>query len=382
MLLPVNAQRIADTFTTLCEIDSPSRHESQVAAYLTTLCRDELKADAIYEDDSASRTGSDCGNLIFRFDGDPARSPLFFNCHMDTVSPCEGVKVRFDGTVFISSGDTILGADDKAGITMMIEMMRVLQETNTPHAPIELIFTTCEEIGLLGAKNLDYSKIKAKMGLALDSAGVDVVVIGAPAANRFTVQIQGLAAHAGLHPEQGINAIQLASEAIAGLTLGRLDEESTANIGLISGGTATNIIPDQVLIHGEVRSHCENKLKQFTDNIESHFKQKVTAWREKNPQTASPQPSFIWNISKEYPSVRLTADEPLLSLLNSAATALDRPLSQLISGGGSDANIFNGHGLKTAILGIGMTKVHTTEENISLNDLIRTTELIISAATS
>lgn len=216
-----------------------------------------LQPTAIFEDNSAAHTGSDCGNLIFRFAGEADRTPLFFNCHMDTVSPCIGVQVRFDGTSFTSRGDTILGADDKAGIAMLVEMMRILQETKTPHAPIELIFTTCEEIGLLGAKHLDYSKVEARMGFALDSAGVDLAVIGAPAANRFTVKIQGVAAHAGLHPEQGVNGIQLASQAISGLDLGRLDDESTANIGLISGGTATNIIPDQVLIHGEVRSHCE-----------------------------------------------------------------------------------------------------------------------------
>ena len=381
MLLPVNAQRLADTFTTLCEIDSPSRQEGQVAAYLTTLCRDELKADAVYEDDSAARTGSDCGNLIFRFDGEPGRTPLFFNCHMDTVSPCEGVKVHFDGTVFSSRGETILGADDKAGIAMMIEMIRVLKETATPHAPIELIFTTCEEIGLLGAKNLDYGKINAKMGMALDSAGIDVVVVGAPAANRFTIQIQGVAAHAGLHPEQGISAIQLASEAISKLKLGRLDEESTANIGLISGGTATNIIPELITIKGEVRSHDEAKLQQYTDNIETHFQDTVAAWGQLASQATTP-PTMHWEISKEYPTVKLAEDEPLLTLLNRAAAALNRPIAQLVSGGGSDANIFNGHGLKTAILGIGMTKVHTTDETIAINDMIRTTELIISASTS
>lgn len=381
MLLPVNAQRLADTFTALCEIDSPSRQEGQVAAYLTTLCRDELKPAAVYEDDSATRTGSDCGNLIFRFDGDPERAPLFFNCHMDTVSPCQGIKVRFDGSSFTSRGDTILGADDKAGIAMLIEMMRILQETETPHAPIELIFTTCEEIGLLGAKNLDYSKIRAKMGFALDSAGVDLVVIGAPAANRFTVKVQGVAAHAGLHPEQGVNGIQLASQAISGLALGRLDEESTANIGLISGGTATNIIPDLVVVHGEVRSHCENKLQVFTDNIESHFRKSVAAWFADHPTAPTPPP-LQWDVSKEYPVVKLESGQPLLTLLSKAATTLDRPLSQLVSGGGSDANIFNGNGLTTAILGIGMTKVHTTEETISINDMIRTTELIGSVATT
>ena len=381
MLLPVNAERLADTFTTLCEIDSPSRQEGQVAAYITALFRDELQPSAIYEDDSAIKTGSDCGNLIIRFNGDQQRTPIFFNCHMDTVSPCKGVKVRFDGISFTSHGDTILGADDKAGIAMMIEMIRVLQETNTPHAPIELIFTTCEEIGLLGAKNLDYGKIQAKMGVALDSAGVNVVVIGAPAANRFTIKINGIAAHAGLHPEQGVSAIQLASQAIAGLKLGRLDEESTANIGLICGGTATNIIPENITINGEVRSHCEKKLQTLTDNIQHHFEESISSWCTLNSQNPTPPPP-TWAVSKEYPAIRLNNEEPLLTLLKKASTTLDRPLKQLISGGGSDANIFNGHGLKTAILGIGMNKVHTTDENISINDMIQTSELIISMATS
>ncbi len=381
MLPQVNAKRLAETFTTLCEIYSPSRKEGEVAAHLTALFRDELHPTAIYEDDSAARTGSDCGNLIFSFAGDPQRTPLFFNCHMDTVTPCDNVKVRFDGASFTSAGDTILGADDKAGIAMLIEMMRVLRETSTPHAPLELIFTTCEEIGLLGAKNLDYGKIKAAMGLALDSAGVDVVVVGAPAANRFTLTIRGVAAHAGLHPEQGVSAIQLASQAIAGLDLGRLDDESTANIGLISGGTATNIIPEQVLLHGEVRSHCDDKLQQYTDRIEWRFRETIDSWRDNNPG-APALPPMDWKVCKEYPSVKFDQNEPLLALLNRAATALDRPITHRISGGGSDANIFNGHGLKTAILGIGMAKVHTTDESIAINDMIRTTELIISIATS
>ncbi len=381
MQLIVNAQRLADTFTTLCEIDSPSRQEGELAAYLTTLFRDELHPETIFEDDSAARTGSDCGNLICRFNGDPARQPIFFNCHMDTVSPCQGVRVRFDGLSFTSHGETILGADDKAGIAMLIEMIRVLKETNTPHAPLELIFTTCEEIGLLGAKNLDYSKIKAEMGLALDSAGVDVVVVGAPAANRFTVKIQGVAAHAGLHPEQGVSAIKIASQAISGLKLGRLDAESTANIGLISGGTATNIIPEQTIIHGEVRSHCENKLQQFTDNIEWRFRETIESWRDNNPEGPL-LPPLEWKVAKEYPAVKLKNDDPLLNLLSKAAFNLERPLTQLVSGGGSDANIFNGQGLRTAILGIGMTKVHTTDESITINDMIRTTELIISVATN
>jgi len=380
MLPPVNAQRLADTFVSLCEIDSPSRREGAIAAHLTTLLRDELQPEAIYEDDSAAHTGSDCGNLIARFAGDPAHPPLFFCCHLDTVSPCKGVQVRFDGTAFSSAGDTILGADDKAGIAMLIEMMRVLRETGANHCPIELVFTTCEEIGLLGAKHLDYQKIQARMGLALDSAGVDLVVVGAPAANRFQVEFRGVAAHAGLHPEQGVSAIQLAAQAMADLQLGRLDEESTANLGLISGGTATNIIPDQVVIHGEVRSHSEEKLARHTEAIRRRFQETVDGWQDPTGLAAG-RPAFFWRVDQEYPAMSLPPSTPLITRLSAAASRLDRPLRHTVSGGGSDANIMNGYGLTTAILGIGMTKVHTIDESITLNDLIRTTELLLSSVT-
>lgn len=371
----MNRERLAATFVQLCEIDSPSRREGRVAAFLKDLCARELGAEQVLEDDSAAKTGAECGNLIARFAGSPGAPSLFFNCHMDTVQPGVGVKVQRQGDTFISAGNTVLGGDDKAGIAALIETVRTLKENQAPHAPFELIFTTCEEIGLLGAKHLDFSLVRSRLGYALDSSGIDLAIIGAPAANRFTAEIHGLAAHAGLHPEKGISAIQLAARAMAQLPLGRLDDESTANIGVISGGTATNIIPAQVRLDGEVRSHDGAKLAQYTAQTEAAFRAAVEDWQDPSGQ-ASGRPRLTFTVEPQYPAMRITEDQAVWQRLATAAKRLNRPLEYIVAGGGSDANIFNSHGLATMILGIGMTDVHTTEESVTLDALARTAELI------
>jgi len=377
----MNRERLAATFVQLCETDSPSRSEGQVANLLKGLCAKELGAESVIEDNSAASTGSECGNLIVRFAGSLDAPALFFNCHMDTVQPGVGIKVRREGNTFTSSGNTVLGGDDKAGIAALIEMIRTLKENKTPHAPFELIFTTCEEIGLLGAKHLDFSLVHSRMGYALDSSGIDLAIIGAPAANRFTAEIHGLAAHAGLHPGKGISAIQLAAQAMAQLQLGRLDAESTANIGLIQGGTATNIIPEQVRIDGEVRSHDAAKLAHYTAMVEAAFRAAVAGWQDQTGQ-APGRPSLDFTVEAQYPALRITEAQPVWQRLAHAARTLGRPLDYIVAGGGSDANIFNAHGLATMILGIGMTDVHTTGESVTLEAMARTAELTISTITA
>lgn len=377
----IDAERLAETFITLCEIDSPSKKEGRVAAYLKKIFSEDFSDAEILEDDSASQTGSDTNNLIIRFPGSTDIEPIFFNCHMDTVEPSVGVRVKRENDIFYSAGNTILGGDDKAGIAILIEAMRSIQQSKTPHGPVEFVFTTCEEVGLLGAKHLDYSLLKAKMGYALDSTGTDMVIIGAPAANHLHIEIKGLAAHAGLHPEQGINSIQLASQAIAKLSLGRLDQESTANIGLISGGNATNIVPEITKIEGEVRSHSSEKLAMYTKKIENTFDEVIKNWSKAN-NTIESWPKLTFKSVEEYPALKLNTDDSVIKRIDDAAKRLHRQLEHVVAGGGSDANIFNGNGTKTAIIGIGMTNVHTTDEQISLNDMIYTTELTISSLTT
>jgi tripeptide aminopeptidase len=374
--MTINRERLASVFTTLCEIDSPSKQEGRVAVYLKALFT-EMGAE-VFEDDSASRTGSDCGNLFIRFpESGLAKEPVFFNCHMDTVLPAIGVKVKREGEVFSSAGDTVLGSDDKAGIAALIEVMRTLQEKNIPHGPVEYIFTTCEEVGLLGVKALDPSLIKAKIGYALDSSGINRVVIGAPAANRITAEVKGLASHAGLSPEKGISAIQLAARAIARLKLGRLDPESTANIGVIEGGTASNIIPESALVQGEVRSHNVKLLQEHTAHIRSTFEEEIATWSDPEGVVEG-RPSLDFTAVDDFPILKLDRDSAVIKRVEAAAALIDRELHYVVAGGGSDANIFNGYGLQCAILSTGMEKVHSTRETIKLSDMALTADLIMA----
>lgn len=373
----IDKERLAETFTHLCEIDSPSREERNVSDYLTEILT-HLGAESIVEDSSSTKTGANCGNLIIRFPGTVDKDTIFFACHMDTVEPGRGVEVLRKNDIFTSKGDTVLGGDDKSGITAVIELLQVLSNNDIPHGPLEFIFTTCEEIGLLGAKHLDHSLVQAKYGYALDSSGIDKVVIGAPAANRLTIKVHGIAAHAGLNPEQGVSAFCMAARAIADLRLGRLDEQSTANFGLIRGGVATNIIPDLITIEGEVRSHSSEKLKAYTQEIKTTFHNVVQEW---SATLNNKKPSVEINIEKEYPAMQLGDNEPVLTRVQQAGDALQRDIDFQVAGGGSDANIFNSYGLKTAIIATGMTNVHTTDESLDLKDLVSLTELLLAIVT-
>ncbi len=375
----INFDRLAATFISLCEIDSPSRGEKVHAEHLANIFAG-LGADEIFTDDSAAETGSDTGNLVVRFSSPGLDlDPVFFNCHLDVITPCHGVKVNFSNGVFSSRGDTVLGGDDKGGIAILIEALQTLRDNGRLFGPVEFIFTTCEEIGLLGAKAFNPALLTAKMGYALDSTGVDVAITAAPAAQEFQATIFGLAAHAGLHPEQGINALRLAGLALARLKLGRLDPESTANIGLVSGGTAVNIVPDKISLRGEVRSHSLNKLNQHLSDILDIFNDVVVACPP--PAKSAQKPSLEFQVWGQYPRMFLSDDARVLRRIRRAADCLDRNISFVKAGGGSDANIFNNIDLETAILGIGMTDVHSTHETIAIQDMARTAELIVSMLT-
>lgn len=399
MNIPIQAERLAATFIQLCEIDSPSRQERKVADFLVKTF-EELRATGIVEDRSRAQTGSDCGNLVVTFAGKgkgASQPAILFACHMDTVEPGCGVEVRRNGDLFTSRGDTVLGGDDKSGIAAVIELVRILRENDLDHVPLELLFTTCEETGLLGAKALDRSLLSAGFGYALDSTGIDRVIVGAPAANKLTIQVHGIAAHAGLHPEQGVSALCLTATAITNLRLGRLDEESTANFGIIHGGVATNIIPDHITIEGEVRSHSPARLTEHTEEIKRTFQQVVECWPLPpsmapaafghpcpSPLPPCPEPETLpaveIQVHPEYPAMRLALDAPVIARVREAGRRLGRELAFQVAGGGSDANIFTSFGLPTAIIATGMNKVHTTDECLDLKDLIHLTELLVAIA--
>lgn len=367
--------RLVQEFINLVRIDSPSGNESAIAEYLKEVFAG-LGAQ-IVEDEAGRHAGSTANNLIVRVPG--ARTdlpPLMFNAHLDTVEPGTGINVIEKDGILKSDGRTILGADDKSGIAILIEVLRVLVENAQSFPPIELVFTICEETGLWGAKNLDYSLLASRIGYALDTSSVTKIISGAPEANTISIRVHGLAAHAGLEPERGINAIQLAGEALARMQLGRIDHETTANIGLISGGTARNIVPDQVFLKGEVRSHNKEKLNKQTTQIRECLNRTISDYKAAR-DIKGDLPSWAMDVELDYPLMRIPDENPAVSLAQKAGRSLGRELVAEKSGGGSDANIFNAHGITTVILGTGMQMVHTTNEFIRIDDMVQAAELVL-----
>lgn len=369
----VNTERLAETFRSLAATASVSRREAALAGDLRR--RLQALGAEVRIDDTAAKTGSDTGNLIARVKGTCAVPALLLSAHMDTVQPGEGVSVRFSDGVFTSDGRTILGADDKSAIAVIIEALSVLEEERLAHGPLEIVLTVCEETGLAGARNLDFTQFSAPFGYALDAADTEGIIVQAPSANRFEIRVIGKDAHAGAHPEDGLNAIHLAAKAMAGLTFGRIDPETTCNIGWIEGGLATNIVPPLVTLRGEARSHDEAKLKQVTADILNAFERVAAAHRDRPENEGLPR--IETRLERSYSATRIPEDHPLVGLARQAAHRLGRGMRTKASGGGSDANVFFEKGIPLGILGTGMREVHTVREHVRLDDMVRAAELLL-----
>ncbi len=366
--------RLIDYFISLVKIDSESRNELAMAERM----RDDLTemgAQVVFDDAHVKAKGS-IGNLIAKFPGKVEKKPLLFCAHLDTVKPGKGIKPVIKNGKIFSDGTTILGSDDKSGIAEIVEAIRRLQEEHFDYAPIEVLFTISEEIGLLGAKNLDYSLLNAKMGYALDSHRIGSATIQAPSLNVIEVKVIGKAAHSGACPERGINAIQVAAKAISKLKLGRIDEETTANIGKINGGLANNIIPNTVSLSGEVRSHSEEKLEKVTNEIIRTF-EKTAQKYQINIDGKVYKAKVDIKVDRDFPAMKIDTNEQIVQIALKAAKNIGIEPRIEIGGGGSDANIFYEHGLCMPILGTGMRDVHTLDENISINDLENGTRWIM-----
>lgn len=356
-------------FLELVCIDSESGNERKVA--------DKLKADLtamgaeVFEDEAHLEHGGNAGNVFARFEGNPQKEPILFCAHMDTVKPGNGIKPIITDGVIHTDGSTILGSDDKSGVAeIMIGIKRVI-DSGEDHAPIEVLFTICEEIGLLGARSFDKSKIKAKLAYAFDSHEVGEVIIGAPSAEKFKIIIKGKEAHAGVEPENGINAIRVASEAIAMMPNGRIDHESTCNMGKISGGIATNIVPNEIVIHGEARSHDNSKLDRIIGEVKQALDTAVQRY-----QLPHGQASYEFINSRDYVAFSIAEDHPAVLLAKNALTSLGIEPNIKKGGGGSDANILNLAGISTLICGSGMDNVHTVRERIKVSELEKGADLV------
>ncbi len=361
----INEERLFREFITLAEIDSPSLKERELADYLKN--RLQGLGLTVEEDDTAAKIGGSAGNLLAHLPGDEGLAPLLFACHMDTVNPGEGVEVLFEDGVFRSKGDTVLGGDDKAGIASLLEVLEMIRENGQPHCPLEILLTVGEEHGLLGSKNFDTGKLSSKMGYVLDSTGSPgAIITAAPAQNVLYITVKGKAAHAGFEPERGVNAIRIASEAISRLRLGRIDEETTSNVGIIEGGKATNIVPDAVFIQGETRSLDRGKLDAITEEIIGEFE----GIKE------IPGANSDIRVTFEYPEYRLDPEQETVKFAAAAINRAGLDLRLETSGGGSDANIFNAAGLPVANLAVGMQNAHTTDEFLDSQDLIHMVRIL------
>ena len=335
-----------------------SKNEKTFARFI----RNELRSSGIksYQDE--------IGNIFAEVKGDDNKAPhLLLNAHLDTVGPGEKIKPKIRYGIIISDGKTILGADNKAGIAVIIEVLKTIKKEKICHGNIQVVFTVQEEIGLLGAKAIKKNWLNADVGYVLDGGDVDTLYNKAPTQYNLTADIIGRAAHAGVHPEKGINAIKVASEAIAKMKLGRIDRETTANIGIIKGGTATNIVPDKVEIKGEARSHNIGKLKAQLKHMRRCLAQ--VCYKRKAQVKV--------NMDNIYNSFSLDKDEKVVKIAQRSLLKIGIKPKIKLTGGGSDANIFNALGIKTLIIGVGADRVHTKNERIAVDELYSGAKFLI-----
>ena len=371
----INQNRLKNLLIELIKIDSLSRKERNVALRLQREM--ESLGAQVWIDDAGEKVGGDTGNVIAHFPGTALGThPLLLSAHMDTVVPGEGVVPMLDGDILRTDGRTVLGGDDKSGVAIICEVLRVVKENQIPCSDVDVVFTICEEAGLIGAKYLDVSRLRARTGLVLDSDSVGFLFTRAPAKNRIEFHIRGLEAHAGICPEKGISAIKVAAEGIAGMQLGRIDHETTANIGVIEGGMAVNIVSNSVVLRGEARSHSEEKLERQTQHMLQCLHEAASRhFLELDGKRF--QAKVEAKIDRDYDHMHVPDDSAIVRLVQRAAKNLDLELKTLATGGGCDANVLNKKGLEVANLSTGMREIHTVNEWLDLKDLYLSAEVVL-----
>jgi tripeptide aminopeptidase len=370
----INTERMLGSLMDLVRIDSLSRCEGAVAQRLAGELK-TLGADVTI-DDAGEKVGGNTGNVFARLPGNVAGRPIVLSAHMDTVVPGEGVVPIREGDRIRSDGRTILGGDDKSGVAIILEVLRTLTERRIPHAGVEIVFTICEEVGLLGAKHFAVERLNAKDGVVLDSDDARFLFTNGPAADKMEFTVIGLEAHSGICPERGISSIQVASEAIAAMRLGRIDEETTANLGLIQGGAATNIIPRETVVRGEARSLDERKLAAQTTHMRRCFSDAAAKHRVTVDGVVHPT-KVVERVERDYDRLHVPDDSPIVREVLQAARNVGASVTTRATGGGCDANVFNTKGLQIANLGTGMRAIHTVNEYLLIDEFIRSGRIVL-----
>ena len=378
----INEKRMVQLFCDLAKITSLSGKEGAIARRLSILLK--FMGAEVTIDEAGRKINGETGNLVARFPGTAPAEPFLLSAHMDTVGPAANVRPQVHKDRVTSDGTTILGADCKAGIAVILEVIKTLDDNRLPRPPIEAVFTISEEMALMGAKYLDYPSLRARYGLIFDNEqGIENVITSAPAADKMDIKVYGAAAHSGVAPEKGISAIKVVAGALSQMKLGRIDRETTANIGFISGGNAINIVPPLVELSGEARSHDPAKLRKQTRHMEDCLKKAVKKIRiMADGKVVTPRYEFL--IEQKFPNLRIDKNNPVLPLIAAAMREEGLKMKPSASGGGTDGNILYGHGIKAPILSTGMREVHTTHEYLDLKDFFgcaRLTLKVIAAWT-
>ena len=351
-------------FLELTAYSVPSGQEREIRACLKAKL---LALDfSVWEDEAFPETGS--GNLYGRLEGTKDGEPLLFACHMDTVTPCQDkqITVETDGTIH-TDGKTILGGDDVTGIVELLAALRRIRSSGVPHRTIEVIFTASEEFFVQGAKRLDYDTIQARQAYILDTDGpIGRAVLAAPTGIRIVANLTGKASHAALKPEDGINAIVMAADAVSHMRLGRVDDDTTANIGIIRGGDSGNIVPETCFVEGETRSLNHASALRQRDHMVQCLEQAAERFGGRC-QTETTLVYNAWSVSE---------DSPLCRAFSTACEKVGlRPVFESACGG-SDASMISAHGISCLILATGMHEIHSVREYTTIGEMEKMTDVV------
>lgn len=370
----INEERLVNLFKELCLIDAPALAERESVAYTKRLLLD-LGLEVV-EDDAGAEIGGNANNLIVTLKGNKPGAPrVFLSAHFDTVEPTAGLVIEESDGVFRSASDTILGADDKAGMAPAIEAVRCLMETGAEHGDVVLLLSVAEEIGLKGAAALKIEDLNLDFGYVLDTGPpVGTFVTRTATHDKLDVRVVGKPAHAGKHPEQGINAICVAADAIARMKIGRISENTVANLGIIEGGTAVNVVCPSVTIRAEARSTEVSELDAQVDHMVQEFERAAAAWGT----------TVEIDHRRHYVAYHIPPGARVVEVAKAASRKLGFDPELRTTLGGSDANVYNAKGVPCIVMATGMDKIHTHDEYVSRQSLIDTArlayEILVEAA--
>ena len=370
----INEKRLLNEFIKLSKFDSESFQELEISKYIYNKLLSLVLEVRI---DNAGHILNDnplaTGNIFGFLTGNKEGETIILSSHMDTVSPGKNKNPIIDGDIVRSDGNSVLGSDDLTGIAQILEILETITERNLRHPDIEVIFFIAEEPYCRGSSQFDFSNVKGKIAYVLDLDGkVGNVAISAPSIIQFKINIIGKASHAGFEPEKGISAIKIISNVISKLNLGRIDEETTLNIGLINGGTGINIIPKDVSIEGEIRSMNQTKVDKLLVEIENIVKEETNKYKAK----------YEFRYEEKIKAYHINKDEYVIKRYNEALNSLGYDNAKLINTfGGSDNNSFNKNGIKGIVIANAMNDVHTTHEYFSIKELNKSAKILLKLVT-